>query len=127
MTPVEIASRFAQLGYLVFPLYKGKNGSRSQPYGWAGNLVSPDKIDKVIPATCDPTVVETWPKQVKAKYKSEVIGFGVLGDGCVILDLDNKDGENGSAEFSALAKKHSIPDPVMISMTKSSGFGGHFS
>jgi hypothetical protein len=122
MTPIEIAVKFAQLGYLVFPLYKGKNGVRSQPYGWSGNIVSADKLDKVIPATSDTAVVEAWAEQVRRKYKSEVIGFGILGDGCVIIDLDNKDGKNGSAEFSALAKKHSVPDPVMITRTKSNGF-----
>jgi hypothetical protein len=121
MTSVEIALEFAKLHYLVFPLYRGKNGMRLSPYGWAGNAVTKDKEDLAIPATDDLSIITQWPKLIKEKYKSEIVGFGVTGAGVVILDLDVKEGKTGIDEFAELAKKYKIPKPTMVTITKSKG------
>lgn len=121
MTPIELALEFAKFHYLVFPLYRGKNGAKLPPYGWAGNVVTKDKEDLAIPATDDVSIISNWPKLIKEKYKSEVIGFGVTGAKVVILDLDVKGDKNGLAEFKELAKKYKIPPPTMVTKTKSGG------
>lgn len=118
---IDTALEFAKLGYYVFPLYKGKNGARIRPYGWARNIVSPDKQDKAIPATSDVEVVAKWAETVKAAYGSVVLSFGILGNTVVILDLDIKDGKDGIKEFGELSKKYKIPTPTMATVTKSGG------
>ena len=121
MLSIEIAHTFASLGYFVFPLYKGKNGIKLKPFGWARNTVDPSKADKAIPATDDPADVDKWPDIVKAKYRSTVAGFGVLGVGVLILDLDVKDGKTGITEFKTLADTYHLTQPTMITVTKSGG------
>ena len=120
MTPIEIAMEFAKLGFFVFPLYRGRNGQRLKPYGWARNSVlDPEKADKAISASKDLSEIETWTKRVKSGYNAGIIGFGVLGIDCVILDLDVKGGKTGISEFAEMIKDHSIPKTPMITMTKS--------
>ena len=115
MTPVEIASEFASLGYYVFPLYKGRGGIRQKPFGWArNNVLDPEKADKAIPATNDPVEVETWPKRIRSGYNSVIVGFGVLGIGCVILDLDVKGGKNGISEFANMVKESGAQGLVLF-------------
>ena len=121
LTTTEIALKFARLGYHVFPMYRGRNGAKLNPFGWAKNLVQADKADKAIPATDDEKIVSKWPEIVRAKYKSEVAGFGVLGIGCVILDLDVKGNKNGIEEFKILLRKYKIPPPTMMTVSKSGG------
>ncbi len=122
MQPVEIALRFTELGYHVFPLYRGGNGQKLKPFGWAKNEVQdPEKLDKAIPATNEVLVVATWPDLVRKKYNSEVVGFGVLGLDCVIIDADAKDGKPGLTEFQQMIDYHGVPKPSMITVTKSGG------
>lgn len=122
MTPTDIAVQFAACGYYVFPLYRGRNSARLKPYGWARNdVVAPDKVDKAIPATNDEKVVETWPDLVLRIYNSEVIGFGIVGIDCVILDLDKKNGKDGIAQFALLQSQHKIPKTPMATVSKSGG------
>lgn len=122
MTPVDIAIQFAKLGYFVFPLYKGRNGMRLKPYGWArNNVIDPSKADKAIPATINEADILNWVKKIKVHYRSEVIGFGVLGAECVILDLDVKGDKHGIAEFSSMIDDYNIPKTPMITITKSGG------
>jgi hypothetical protein len=121
MTPTEIALQFAELHYHVFPLYKGRNGQRLPPFGWAGNRVDAKKADKAIPATDDVTLVAKWPDMVRHMYKSEVVGFGVVGRGVLILDLDVKGDKRGFAEFRQLAEQYKIPPTRMVTMSKSGG------
>lgn len=121
MSTIEIAMQFASLGYFVFPLYKNSKGEVQKPYGWARNVVTPDKEPKAIPATNDPSQVSNWPTEVKNKYKKQVSGFGVLGLEVVILDLDVKGEKTGFADFTALAKEYTIPKPTMITKSKSGG------
>ena len=121
MSTIDIAQKFANLGYFVFPLYKGRGGDKLKPWGWALNKVNPGKADKAIPATDDVSVVERWPEMVKSKYRSEVVGFGILGNRCVILDLDIKGDKEGISEFKALANKYDVPQPTMMTATKSGG------
>lgn len=122
MSPIEIAIKFASLGYYVFPLYRGRNNVKLKPYGWAKNqVIDPDKVDKVIPATCDEKAVAKWPEEVRVKYKSEVIGFGVVGIECLILDLDVKGDKTGFEEFSTMVEKYGVPKTPMATVTKSGG------
>ena len=122
MTPIEIAIQFAKSGFFVFPLYKGRNGMRLKPYGWArNNVIDPTKIDKAIPATTEESDILQWIHKIKTHYKSEVIGFGVLGIGCVILDLDVKGDKKGISEFSKLIDDYKIPKTPMITVSKSGG------
>lgn len=122
MTPIEIAMEFAKLGFFVFPLYRGRNSQKLKPYGWARNSVlDPEKADKAISASKDLSEIETWTKRVKSGYNAGIIGFGVLGIDCVILDLDVKGGKTGISEFAEMIKDHAIPKTPMITMTKSGG------
>jgi hypothetical protein len=122
MGPIDIARSFAERGFTVFPLYPGKGGKLKRPFGWAGNeVVEPEKVGKVIPATNDPVEVDGWAAKVKSKYGSRVAGFGVLGLDCLIVDLDLKDGRNGVESFKELMAKEGIPKPRMVTLTKSGG------
>lgn len=116
------ATRFANEGYYVFPLYSSNKGPQ-KPYGWARNKVGSDiDPDKVIAATNDASIVAQWPDLIADKYKAKLVGYGVLGLNCVIFDLDNKDGKDGSAEFRKLQAKHNIPRPEFVVKSKSGGF-----
>lgn len=122
MTPMEIATELASLGYHVFPLYRGRNDVRLKPFGWAKNeVVDPDKVDKAIPASNRIEDVAEWPEKIRLKYRSEVVGFGIVGIDCVILDLDVKGDKHGLDEFQALREKHKIPLSPMMTVSKSGG------
>lgn len=118
MTEIEIAQSFARHGFWVFPLYGVK---KLKPYGWAGNSVSPDKVDLVIAATNDPEEVAKWPSLLYTKYKNPMSGFGILGNTCVILDIDIKDGRDGLDSYLSLIRKNIIKKPNMVTLTKSGG------
>jgi hypothetical protein len=116
--------RFARAGYYEFPLYATR-GAPQKPYGWARNTLSPGSVEaeKAIAATCDPDEVITWEAQVSAKYSgAKVVGYGILGIGKVIFDLDCKDGKDGRAEFTKLVAQYKIPNPTLVVKSKSGGF-----
>lgn len=119
---ILFASRYAQEGYFVFPFYSSKDGPL-KPFGWARNKVDEEKLDKAIPATTDLEVIRKWPEIVRDKYNgAKVVGYGVLGVNCIIFDLDNKDGKNGSAEFKKLRAEYDIPEPSFVVKSKSGGY-----
>jgi hypothetical protein len=123
VSTIDIALRFAEAGYGVFPLYLNRQGVMVKPYGWAQNVVTdPIKSTKAIPATTDVQVVADWPEIVRQKYRSTVAGFGVLGTGCVIIDIDVKDGRPGLDEFTAVSERYKIPSTPMVTKTKSGGY-----
>lgn len=117
------ASRFAREGYFVFPFY-GSNKGPQKPYGWARNKVADPDVppEKIIPATNDPDVVARWPELVSEGYNSPIVGYGVCGIDCVIFDLDNKDGKNGSQEFKKFRQTYNLPQPEMVVKSKSGGY-----
>lgn len=123
MTTVEIASLFATFGFQVFPLYKLGSKSNLKPYGWAKNdTVAPENKDKVIPATGDLAVIQSWPELIRDKYNNaEISGFGILGEGCLIIDIDTKGEVNGLDSFVRMMSLHNIPKPQMITTSKSGG------
>lgn len=122
MTPLDIALRFAECGFHVFPMYRARNGMLQKPYGWAKNeLTEPDHQDKIIPASNDLQFIQSWPELVQEKYGREVEGFGIIGEDCVILDLDTKNGKDGLTQFKALQANHKLPNPSMFTTTKSGG------
>lgn len=118
------ATKFAREGYYVFPLYSSRKGPQ-KPYGWARNQVSDPDIpkEKIIPATNDPEIVAKWPELVSAGYNgASVVGYGVCGIDCVIFDLDNKDGKNGTAEFKKFQSTYGLPRPELVVKSKSGGY-----
>mgnify|MGYP001000657351 CR=1 FL=1 len=126
---LEYARRFAQSGYFVFPMYSfhgAEDKGAYKPYGWARNLVDRDEVsvEKIIPATDDPNVVDKWDELVKSGYGDNafVSCYGVLGLNCVIFDLDCKDGKDGLAEFKALQAKFKIPQAEFVVRSKSGGY-----
>lgn len=128
---LDWAKRFASAGYHVFPLYDSRNGPQ-KPFGWARNpnpkyakgdkAGQPVEAVKVIPATNNPADIDEWPARIKAGYNSTVVAYGVMGLGCVIVDLDVKTGKEGYKEFKELQQAYKIPIPQLVIKTKSGGF-----
>lgn len=119
----EFAKKFAQNGFYVFPTYKSKNSTYSKPYGWTGLPVREEgKQGLAIPATTHLIDIDTWDEQLKSKYKSELSGYGILGKGIVIFDIDTKDDKSGVANFDELRNIFNIPQATLIARSKSGGF-----
>ena len=120
---IQFAKRFAEKGFYVFPMYSSAKGPQ-KPFGWARNEVK-EEVDrnKIVRATTDVNEIDAWPEKIRSAYNgAKVVSYGVLGIGCIIFDLDNKDGKNGSAEFKKLMTKHKIPSPHLVVKSKSGGF-----
>lgn len=117
------AHLFAENGFKVFPLINTKNGP-IKPFGWTGKKVKVDKEHLAIAATSDLTEVDQWDEIVETKYNSTVAGYGVLGAGCIIIDVDIKDGKPGLESFEALFKAFELPKCSLVVKSKSGGF--HF-
>lgn len=125
---IQFAKKFAKQNFYVFPLYSSFKGPQ-KPYGWARNEVK-SEIDKskIIKATNDLDEIDTWVERVKSAYNgASVVGYGVLGLNCIIFDLDNKDGKNGSKAFKSLMTKHHFPAPNLVIKSKSGGFHLYYS
>lgn len=119
---IAFAKRFAEQGFYVFPMYGSRKGPL-KPYGWARNTpTKPVAPEKIIPATNDVAVVDSWPELLSRGYQAPLVAYGILGVGCVIFDLDNKDGKNGSSSFRAMMDRYKIPAPELVCKTKSGGF-----
>lgn len=116
------AARFAREGFYVFPFY-GSNSGPMKPYGWARNEVKAEvPKDKIIPATTDVSIVEKWPELLKEAYNASLVGYGVCGIDCVIFDLDNKDGKNGSEEFKKFRQLYQLSQPELVVKSRSGGY-----
>lgn len=119
---LEYAKRFASSGFKVFPLYASNKGPQ-KPYGWAGNIVKDDiPKNKIIHCTDNVSEIDSWPDLVQEGYRSTVVGFGVMGAGAVIFDLDNKNGKSGSQRFRELRDKFNVPSPNFVVKSKSGGY-----
>lgn len=119
----EFAKKFARNGFYVFPTYKTKNSTYSKPYGWTGSPVREEgKQGLAIPATIHELEIDSWDEQLKSKYKSELSGYGVLGKGIVIFDVDVKDDKGGVANFDELRKIYNIPAATLMARSKTGGF-----
>lgn len=119
----EFAKKFARNGFYVFPTYKSKTQTYAKPYGWTGTAVrEEDKQALAIPATTHEFEIDTWDQQLKEKYKSELSGYGILGRGIVIIDIDVKDGKSGHLQFEELREKFNIPKAVMMARSRSGGY-----
>ncbi len=124
---VTIARAFAESGFYVFPLIKSKFGFVKQPFGWSGTgTMDPANIDKIIAATDDLEYISNWPLLVKTKYGLSLSGFGILGKGVVVIDVDVKDGKPGIHNFNKMLELYSIPKPTMITITKSGGMHAYY-
>ena len=119
----EFAKLFARNGFYVFPTYKSKSSAHATPYGWTGSPVREDgKQELAIPATTHEFEVDSWDEQLQTKYKSEISGYGILGKGIVIFDIDIKDDKNGAVNFEKLREAFGIPQSTLISRSKSGGY-----
>lgn len=119
----EFAKLFARNGFYVFPTYKTKSSNFAKPYGWTGSPVREDgKQELAIPATTQEFEIDTWDEQLNTKYKSEISGYGILGRGIVIFDIDIKDDKNGAINFEKLREAFKIPQSTLISRSKSGGY-----
>ena len=117
------ATRFAKEGYFVFPFYDSSKGPQ-KPFGWARNKVD-EEVDKakIIPATNDLAVIRKWPEIVAAGYNdAKIVGYGVLGLNCIVFDLDNKGGKDGSSEFRKFQEAFNLPRPEFVVKSKSGGY-----
>ena len=120
---IQFATRFAKAGFFVFPLYQSNNGAQ-KPYGWARNDVDKNTHpSKIIPATNSIEYIQQWPEKISAGYRgAKICGYGVMGIGVVIVDLDVKDGKDGAIRFKALKDKYKIPAPALVVKSKSGGY-----
>lgn len=124
---LEIAKRYAKQGYFVFPTFRGRQGQQMKPYGWALNQLDDlAKKAKAIPATNLEIEIDQWQEKLKTHYNSEISGFGVLGRGIIILDLDVKKGKDGANQYELLRKQFDLPPCKFIVRTKSGGFHLYF-
>jgi len=117
------ARLFAENGFKVFPLINSKSGP-VKPFGWSGRKVKPDKEHLAIPATDDVEFIEQWDDIVQQKYKTTVHGYGVLGTGCVVIDVDTKDDKGGVENFSELFETFDLPKCALVVKSQSGGY--HF-
>lgn len=116
------AKSFADNGFYVFPTYKSKRSNFSKPYGWTGaSVVDASKAHLAISPTTDSSEIDLWPEKIKA-YKSSLSGFAILGSGIVIIDIDVKDDKPGLQSLEKLKKLFSLPEPSIITKTKSGGY-----
>lgn len=119
---IAFAKRFAEQGFYVFPLYGSRKGPM-KPFGWARNTPAKEVAeDKIIPATNSTETIEQWPEMLSRGYNSSLVGYGVMGIDCVIFDLDNKDGKDGSKNFRSLMERYKIPSPTLVCKSKSGGY-----
>lgn len=119
----EFAKKFARCGFYVFPTYKSKTQIYAKPYGWTGSTVrEEDKQALAIPATTHEFEIDSWDQQLKEKYNAELSGYGILGKGLVIIDIDVKDGKSGHLQFEELRKAFNVPKAALMSRSRSGGY-----
>jgi len=120
---LELAKEFARNGYFVFPTYKSKASNFAKPYGWTGTAVREEaKQALAIPASTHELDIDTWEEQLKSKYKAEISGYGIIGRGIFIFDIDIKDGKGGYNNFNKLRDAFNIPPASIIARSKSGGY-----
>lgn len=93
---IDHALAWAKRGFRVFPLSEG--GKRPVRIGWQGE------------ATSDP-------EMIRKLWGSREYNIGVLATG-IIVDVDNKNGKSGSAEWELFG----FPDDTLTVETPSGGF-----
>lgn len=119
---LEYAKRFAKQGYYVFPTFTTKSGSQ-KPYGWALNEIRDEEnAAKAIPASNLEIDINQWEQKLKEHYGKEITGYGILGRSCIIIDVDNKNGKDGSANYQRLMDFYKLPKCKLIVKSKSGGY-----
>lgn len=124
---LDFAKRYAKNGYYVFPTYLGRQGQQMKPFGWALNQLDDlSKKAKAIPATTLAIEIDQWSNKLEKHYNTGITGFGVLGRGIIILDLDVKKGKDGANQYEILRNLFKIPECKFIVRTRSGGFHLYF-
>jgi hypothetical protein len=90
MTRLDHALAIAARGYPIFPLLPNSK----VPYSGEG----------ITAATRDPAVIRRW------FATRPRMNYGVDQSGCVVIDIDMKNGANGEADWLALCATNDIPD-----------------
>lgn len=100
---IDAAKHFADSGYYVFPSFD-KLPIIEQ---W------PEK------ATRDKEIISNWFTDQKTRFAN---GFSVCPkNSCVVIDVDIKDGKNGSASLQRLITEYGMSKDTQVIMTKSGG------
>lgn len=110
--PPQEAERIAQMGYPVFPCRNPGNDPSAT--GKKGKI--PLISGGVSNASTDPVQVAEW----WTRWPSANIGLACRN--CLVIDLDNKDGKNGSEDFAKIAESLGPVDAVSVAATGSGGF-----
>lgn len=106
------AELLAEMGYRVFPCRDPRN-DRADP-GKKGK--APLNKNGVSGATLDlGQIAEWWEEWPSAN-------IGLACGNCLVIDLDNKDGKNGSEDFERIAESLGPIDSVTVAATGSGGF-----
>ena len=109
--PLE-AERTAEMGYPVFPCRDPRDDP--SPVGKKGKI--PLISNGVSGATIDIDQVHQW----WSKWPTANIGLACKY--CLVIDLDNKDGKNGSADCAAISEKLGPLQPVTLAASGSGGW-----
>jgi hypothetical protein len=111
LLPIE-AERIAEMGYPVFPCRDPRDDP--SPVGKKGKI--PLTSNGVSGATINLEQVNHW----WTKWPTANIGLACKY--CLVIDLDNKDGKNGSADCAAISEKLGPLQPVVLAATGSGGW-----
>lgn len=106
------ACDLAHAGFPVFALIAG--GKKPARANWQCAATS-----------CRERTFETWSAPVTGEPLAYNIGIAT-GRGLFVLDIDNKDGKNGSATLARLELEHGDLPPTMVVRTASGGFHYYF-
>ena len=109
--PLE-AERIAEMGYPVFPC-RDPRDDPADP-GKKGKI--PLVKGGVSSATTDIVQIGKW----WSDWPTANIGLACRH--CLVIDLDNKDGKNGSEDFDRISEKLGMPQPVVVAATGSGGW-----
>lgn len=106
---LEAAVKYAGLGYYVIPLIEQQGKKYNTPY--YSHKKSP-------PTNDEETVRILWSETPKAN-------IGIVGLNCLILDLDEKDGKTGIADFNELVE-HCKQDVTGCPVVVTGSGGRHY-
>jgi hypothetical protein len=109
--PLE-AERIAELGYPVFPCRDPRDDPSE--VGKRGKI--PLVKGGVTSATVNIDQIGKWWEQWPTA------NIGLACKHCLVIDLDNKDGKNGSADLAKIAEKLGPLQPVVMTATGSGGW-----
>lgn len=101
MSPLHAAAlEYASQGIPVFPVNEGAK--------------TPACLHGFKDATTEPAIINIWWGEENPNYN---IGTEPAAFGCTVIDLDNKNGHNGSATWSRLCEENGDPPETQVIRT----------